>query len=328
MPSHLSIVCGWGAWRPTNFFAEQEEVAIWFGSGVEASIVSGNSGYYRWDTKSDLASLKPVYIFPTDLAGKDEKTMQAPYAAVRYDARSNELLIAATHGSSSNYRNTWLHFVDCASGTISRTIRLKDYYWFPALPVFPDKYAPEFEDIDEIELDIVADKEGKSVEINVADRDNMDKAIKLSLFDLPAPERLVDFGDEYESPIEKEKTVQTSLDGNTLTVVPLSVGNDEIVVRAESNGVPSYLSIPVRVKDIETGVENGFAEGGKMSITGRRFRAQGFNGHTMRVYTTEGILAAEFEVTEDDYAVTLPLPGNTYVIVDISSGRTLKCVIK
>ena len=328
MPSHLSIVCGWGAWRPTNFFADQEEVAIWFGSGVEASIVSGNSGYYRWDTKSDLASLKPVYVFPTDLAGKDEKTMQAPYAAVRYDSRSNELLIAATHGASSNYRNTWLHFVDCASGTISRTIRLKDYYWFPALPVFPDKYAPEFEDIDEIELDIVADKDGKSVEINVTDRDNMDKAIKLSLFDLPAPERLDDFGEEYESPIEKEKAVQTSLDGNTLTIVPLSVGNDEIVVRAESNGVPSYLSIPVRVKDIETGVENGFAEGGKMFITGRRFRAQGFNGHTMRVYTTGGILAAEFDVTEDDYTVTLPLPENTYIIVDISSGRTLKCVIK
>lgn len=324
MPSHLSITCGWGSWRSTNFFAEKDNVAIWFGSGVEASIVSGNSGYYRWDTKSDLASLEPVFVFPNNLPGKDESTMQAPYASVRYDDRRNELLIAATHGSSSNYRNTWLHFIDCSTGKIARTIRLKDYYWFPAIPVFPDKYAPEFDALDDIELELTKDKDGVSIEIGVSDRDNMDNAIRLSIVndDIPA---------EQTSRLNAEKSdvYSATLNGNILTVIPREVGNGEIVLKAESNGVPTYLSLPVSVKnDIHTSVESVGSDRQVMSVTGRRFHAVGFNGHTMRVFAINGALVAEFDVVDDDYSITLPIEDGVYVIVDEMSNRTLKCVIK
>lgn len=326
MPSHLSITCGWGAWRSTNFFAEKNDVAIWFGSGVEASIVSGNSGYYRWDTKSDLSNLEPVFVFPNDLYGIDEKTKQAPYASVRYDDRSNQLLIAATHGSSSNYRYTWLHFVDCASGEIAKTIRLKDYYWFPAIPVFPDKFAPEFEEIENIELDLSDDKEGKIIDINVTDRDNTDKGIKLAIVDnvpIPASEdNLLSSSDEGES------VVKTLLEDNHLTVVPLKPGNVEISLKAESNGVATYLSIPVAVSDKESGLNAISDDKAFMSVTGRRFHAVGFNGHLMRIYKTDGELAAEFDVVDDDFSISLPLETGTYIIVDVNSKRTLKCFLK
>ncbi len=332
MPSHLSIVCGWGSWRPTNFFAERDEVAIWFGSGVESSIVSGNSGYYRWDTKSELSSLQPVYVFPKDMAGKDENTMQAPYASARYDDRSNQLLIAATHGSSSNYRNTWLHFVDCAKGEIVRTIRLKDYYWFPAMAVFPDKYAPEFEEIEALELDMVKDKEGQVVEINVSDRDNRDNEISLSLFELPEVDPLSDLLDDKGSDVEEtqedKSIVEASLEGRKLTIRPLSRGESEIVLRAESNGVSTFLSIPVTVTDLETSITSSEVYGGKMSLAGKRFHAEGFEGHKMRIYSVDGILVAEFEVVTDDFTVTLPIPDGAYIIVDSDSRRTLKCIVK
>ena len=322
MPSHLSITCGWGAWRSTNFFAEKDKVAIWFGSGVEASIVSGNSGYYRWDTESDPASLEPVFVFPSDLAGMDENTKQAPYASVRYDDRSNQLLIAATHGSSSNYRHTWLHFVDCASGEIARTIRLKDYYWFPALPVFPDKFAPEFDEIEDIQLDMAEDKDGRTIEIGVTDRDNMDGAIRLSLID-------DEISAAREIAAEDDAIFSASLEGNALTVVPMKEGNDEIALKAESNGVATYLSIPVAVSSKHSGVTGVEADGQIMSVTGRRFHAVGFNGHTMRVYAMNGTLVAEFDVVDDDFSISLPLESGMYVIAaDGSSGRTLKCVIK
>lgn len=326
MPSHLSITCGWGAWRSTNFFAEKDKVAIWFGSGVEASIVSGNSGYYRWDTKSDLSNLEPVFVFPNDLYGIDEKTKQAPYASVRYDDRSNQLLIAATHGSSSNYRYTWLHFVDCASGEIAKTIRLKDYYWFPAIPVFPDKFAPEFEEIENIELDLSDDKEGKIIDINVTDRDNADKGIKLAIVDnvpIPASEdNLLSSSDEGES------VVKALLEDNHLTVVPLKPGNGEISLKAESNGVATYLSIPVAVSDKKSGLNAISDDKAFMSVSGRRFHAMGFNGHLMRIYKTDGELAAEFDVVDDDFSISLPLETGTYIIVDVNSKRTLKCFLK
>ena len=325
MPSHLAVTCGWGAWRSTNFFAEKNDVAIWFGSGVEASIVSGNSGYYRWDTKSDVTTLEPVFVFPNDLAGIDENTKQAPYASVRYDDRSNQLLIAATHGASSNYRYTWLHFVDCASGEIAKTIRLKDYYWFPAIPVFPDKFAPEFEELDNIELDLVNDKDGKAIDINVSDRDNMDIAIRLSIVEADPIEATDD--SQFNSN-EVDPVVEVTLDDNRLKIVPLKEGNGEIALKAESNGVATYLSIPVTVSDITTGVNAISGEDAIMSVTGHRFHAVGFNGHTMRIYSTNGTLAAEFDVIDDDFSIDLPLATGFYIIADVNSERTLKCFIK
>ncbi|MDE7378082.1 MAG: leucine-rich repeat protein [Paraprevotella sp.] len=325
MPSHLSITCGWGAWRPTNFFADRDDVAIWFGSGVEASIVSGNSGYYRWDTKSDLSTLAPVFVFPNDLYGMDEKTKQAPYAAVRYDNRSNQLLIAATHGASSNYRYTWLHFVDCATGEIANTIRLKDYYWFPALPVFPDKYAPEFEGLDNIELDLQEQRDGITVDINVFDRDNMDSAIRLSLVKGTPVAQIVSGDNGFD---ENLSIVSASLEGNKLTLVPLKTGDDEIGLKAESNGVATYLSIPVSVKDVASDISGVSGKSARMSVTGRRFRAIGFNGRTMHVYTADGTLVAEFAVVADDFSVTLPVAAGMYIIADTQSNRTLKCLIK
>lgn len=325
MPEHLSITCGWGAWRSTNFFAEKDDVAIWFGSGVEASIVSGNSGYYRWDTKSDVNTLQPVFVFPNDLAGINENTKQAPYATVRYDDRNNQLLIAATHGASSNYRYTWLHFVDCAKGEIAKTIRLKDYYWFPAMPVFPDKYAPEFDEIEDLELDMNDDKDGRVIDINVTDRDNIDKAISLSIVE---GEPLVTMEDNPVIPAAGDPVFETTLEANRLKVIPLRQGTGEINLKAESNGVSTYLSLPVTVKDETSGLNGISGEGALMSVTGRRFHAVGFNGHTMHVYNANGILVAAFDVVNDDFSLDLPLETGMYVIADFNSNRTLKCFIK
>ena len=312
MPSHLAITCGWGSWRSTNFFAEKTDVALWFGSGVEASIVSGNSGYYRWDTKTDINAITPVFVFPNDLAGMDENTRQAPYASVRYDERSNQLLVAATHGASSNYRYTWLHFVDCAKGEIARTIRLKDYYWFPALPVFPDKFAPEFEALENLDLDLTDHKDGVTVKLAVTDPDNPDCAIRLSVV-----------ADEPDA----DPVVAAVLEGDTLSVTPLREGNGEIWLRAESNGVVTTVSLPVTVTDRVNGLADVSADNARMSVTGRRFHALGFGGHTMRVFTVGGQLAAEFDVVDDDFSIDLPLQAGVYIISDCQSARSLKCLI-
>lgn len=313
MPAYMSITCGWGSWRPTNFFSENDETAIWFGSGADNSIVSGDTGYYRWDTKADLSTLTPVFIFPSDLDGIDSNTKQSPYAGVRYDGRNNRLLVAATHGSSSNYRYNWLHFIDCASGKIAKTIHMKDYYWFPAMPVFPDKYATEFETIEPIELEMTKNAEGICIDLGVSDRDNMDSAIRVSIME--------------DDLAESTTCFKASLEGRRLTIVPLATGNSEIGLCAESNGVLTYLSVPVTVSNTSSAISNT-AFKGSLSITGRRFHASGFNGHTMCVYNAAGSAVAEFEVASDDFSILLPIESGFYIIADKDSNRTIKCIIK
>ena len=82
------------------------------------------------------------------------------------------------------------------------------------------------------------------------------------------------------------------------------------------------------VKGLTSEVNEISGNHAKMSVTGRRFHAVGFSGHTMRIYTTNGVLSAEFEVVNDDFSIDLPLQTGMYVIADVNSNRTLKFFIK
>lgn len=314
MPAHLGISCSWGSWRPTNFFGDIEGRGLWFGSGVEASIVSGNSGYYLWDTKSDLATLEPVFVFPSNLPGIDEKTMQAPYGGVRYDHRNNRLLVAATHGSSSNYRYNWLHSVDCASGQIATTTRLKDYYWFPALPVFPDKHAAEFGDIPEMFFDLKTGKEPIIAEIAVSDADNLDCNISLSL-------------DVAEAADEGARVADVVLEGTTLTVTPLAEGSSSITLRAVSNGRVSLLNVPVTIVDTTEGISD-VAAAGNIRIEGRRVSIDGMEGATFVVYDMAGRAVSAFEACSPSCSVVLTLAPGAYVLANADNTRSMKFFIK
>lgn len=181
------------------------------------------------------------------------------------------------------------------------------------MPVFPDKYAPEFDTIEPIELEMTKNAEGICIDLGVSDRDNMDSAIRVSIME----------NDEADAPT----CFKASLEGRRLTIVPLAAGNDEIGLRAESNGVVTYMSVPVTVNDINTGIRDA-ALNGSLSITGRRFHATGFNGHTMCVYNAAGSAVAEFEVASDDFSILLPIESGFYIIADKDSSRSIKCIIK
>ncbi len=320
LPDGIVINCGWGAWRSTNFFASKNENALWFGAGVEASIVSGNTGYYKWNIGDDLDNIEPVFVFPNNLAGIDEKTYQAPYATVRYDDRTNELLIAATHGSSSNYRYNWLHFVNCATGEISKTIQLKDYYWFPALPIFPDKYAPEFSEISPVEIgtDRIGDEVRFDLSSLVNDRDNANGNIGFALV-VPGAE-----GDAYEL---SNDVLDARVDYKYLYITPKAEGPTSITVKAISNGRSATLDIPVGISNM-TGVNDASIAGGVITVTDRRVNIKNMEGSEFTVYDLSGRAVSAFTALDDNTTVVLTVPQGAYIIHTATGNRSIKVVIE
>lgn len=322
LPEGQRVTCGWGAWRSTNFFASKSENAIWYGAGVEASIVSGNTGYYKWTVGSDIAGIQPVFVFPNNLPGVDSKTFQAPYAGVRYDDRKNQLLVAATHGASSNYRYNWLHFVDCKTGDIVKTIKLKDYYWFPSMPIFPDKYAPEFRDFPEVSVDLAKDGDIFTIDLKdyVTDKDNIDAAIRLSIVG----------GDAVaaDNTVSDKRLVNATLENGVLTITPLIAGHGNLNVKAESNGKTTTVSIPYAVEDSASGIHNVDGAAGTLSVCDNIVTVKNMAGTTFAVYDMAGRVVGAFVAESDCARVALTLPSGVYVVASTSGSHTLKFSIQ
>lgn len=322
LPEGQRVTCGWGAWRSTNFFASKSENAIWYGAGVEASIVSGNTGYYKWTVGSDIAGIQPVFVFPNNLPGVDSKTFQAPYAGVRYDDRKNQLLVAATHGASSNYRYNWLHFVDCKTGDIVKTIKLKDYYWFPSMPIFPDKYAPEFSNLPEVSVDLAKDGDIFTIDLKdyVTDKDNIDAAIRLSIVG----------GDAVaaDNTVSDKRLVNATLENGVLTITPLIAGHGNLNVKAESNGKTTTVSIPYAVEDSASGIHNVDGAAGTLSVCDNIVTVKNMAGTTFAVYDMAGRVVGAFVADSDCARVALTLPSGVYVVASTSGSHTLKFSIK
>lgn len=322
LPEGQRVTCGWGAWRSTNFFASKSENAIWYGAGVEASIVSGNTGYYKWTVGSDIAGIQPVFVFPNNLPGVDSKTFQAPYAGVRYDDRKNQLLVAATHGASSNYRYNWLHFVDCKTGDIVKTIKLKDYYWFPSMPIFPDKYAPEFSDFPEVSVDLAKDGDIFTIDLKdyVTDKDNIDAAIRLSIVG----------GDAVaaDNTVSDKRLVNATLENGVLTITPLIAGHGNLNVKAESNGKTTTVSIPYAVEDSASGIHNVDGAAGTLSVCDNIVTVKNMAGTTFAVYDMAGRVVGAFVADSDCARVALTLPSGVYVVASTNGSHTLKFSIQ
>ena len=322
LPEGQRVTCGWGAWRSTNFFASKSENAIWYGVGVEASIVSGNTGYYKWTVGSDIAGIQPVFVFPNNLPGVDSKTFQAPYAGVRYDDRKNQLLVAATHGASSNYRYNWLHFVDCKTGDIVKTIKLKDYYWFPSMPIFPDKYAPEFSDLPEVSVDLAKDGDIFTIDLKdyVTDKDNIDAAIRLSIVG----------GDAVaaDNTVSDKRLVNATLENGVLTITPLIAGHGNLNVKAESNGKTTTVSIPYAVEDSASGIHNVDGAAGTLSVCDNIVTVKNMAGTTFAVYDMAGRVVGAFVADSDCARVALTLPSGVYVVASTNGSHTLKFSIQ
>ncbi|MDE5972619.1 MAG: leucine-rich repeat protein, partial [Muribaculaceae bacterium] len=310
-----TIGCSWGSWRSTSFFASKTENVL-FWSGAASSVEASGATLYRWNTADDASEIVPLMTLPR-IPGVTPDVTQVPYATMRYDDRVDAILMATTTAPSGNYRWNWYNFIDASSGDIINSVPLKPYYWFPALPVFPDKHAPEFSEISSVEIivngngnDVVA----QTIDLSgcVTDADNIDSNIRLAL----------------QCPDDLAEVAEVSLsDNRTLTVTPVRKGRSSFTLVAESNGRSASVNVPV-VVDSTVGLDNAVTVGGNITVVGRRVILKGLAGVDFTVFDMAGRAVCGFRADSDDATIRLAIPSGAYLLSDSHGARSIKFVIR
>ena len=133
LPEGLELTGGWGAWRAGTFCAGVQSNVLYFMPGGRWA--SEGSRIVKYDIDADTFE-EDFFTLP----GQDLQYKQMFYGAgFRVDPRTNRLVCTATEsGWLTHYQKNWVHFVDAETGELLETLRLDDYYWFPAMPVFPE----------------------------------------------------------------------------------------------------------------------------------------------------------------------------------------------
>lgn len=129
MPKGMSVQNQWGSWRSSSIACDINTNVVYFISSEYSKSISS----YNFDT-GEL-----VEEFVTVPYG--EKGEQMFYGTgLGIEPVTGQLVLTTTEaGYSTHFKRNWLHFVNVSTGDIENTVRLKDYYWFPAMLIFINK---------------------------------------------------------------------------------------------------------------------------------------------------------------------------------------------
>lgn len=315
VPEEFGIVnCGWGAWRTTQFTGSKTLNTIFFAGG--ASVSNGGSGNYcRYDIDSNRFS----GVFDLGgLKGHNEYLQQGAYGSIRYDDRTNQLIVGTTEfKASGHYRYNWLYWVNADNGEIEHCVELEPYYWFFSHAIFPDKETAQLKDKENM-IEVVYDKDKEiqeSVTVDlldyVTDPDNIDSNI---LFSEPAADALSEATD-----------ADFLLEGTHLTVTPKKSGETNYLLNTVSNGKEAVVSIPVKI-----GLPSGVADiddiAKSVRVDGKRVHINGYADKTFTLCAADGTLIDSFTVDNDRFTCQMNLAPGVYVIA--SEGISVKILVK
>ncbi len=222
LSNELVIAGGSGAWNAGSFCASNTENALFFS---KSNGYSGSNEIYKFVT-DDINSLNTPFATLTDdwiFYG----------AGLRIHPVSNEVYATAIKpgwGENSKYNSVFI--INGESGNIESSNELEDYYWFPAMPLMVDKFAPSVED----EYSVDVNMNNEDIEIDLAllveDNDNLEVGI------------------EYEiTNISEEGIITATVENDKLNLqfVPDVSGETVISLRALSNGRILDFEIPVTI---------------------------------------------------------------------------------
>ena len=308
------ISCSWGSWRSSNFFASREKPTLFWLSAGNSMMESGST-IYKWDTYQTASSIEPFYTIPA-LEGVYPNTKRITYASMRYDDRTNEILFATTTAPSGNYRWNWYNFLDMNSRQL-RSVALKPYYWFPAMPVFPDKYAPQFKGLSSFTLEYDPENDSEFdqkilLDGLVSDADNIDANIHVSA----------------ETDAALSAVCDITAKGLELTFKAKGQGNGSLTLLAESNGRVSSINIPVVVKSNTSGISDAEMAAGSITVSDYKAHLYGLDGHEFVVYSLDGRAVSAFRAEGEECHVALMLPAGTYVLSSVDGSRSMKFILR
>lgn len=209
----------WGAWNAGSLCAAYRKNFLYFANEKENQIA-------RYHILTD--ELDADFFTLPDQGRAYVQQFQG--AGLRVDPRNDRLIVTATQsGYLSHYMNNWVHVVDGLSGELLGTIELEPYYWFPALPVFPDNEAPVIALPDR--LSIGREPVKISLLEAVTDADNLSASIVSAV------------------EVEDSSVATARISGYDLTVSGVSIGDTRLTLTVNSNGKKATRTVDVQVTE-------------------------------------------------------------------------------
>ncbi|MBC8593727.1 DUF5074 domain-containing protein [Oscillospiraceae bacterium N12] len=272
----------WYAWTAGSLCASTHRNVLYFTFNEDKWSWFTTSKMYEYDIDSD--TFTQIYD-----SSKDERFFYG--AGIRINPLDDKIYGALY--LDNNRQDYWVYQMDNA-GNILQEFEPIQRYWFPALFIFPDKYAPEVKEFTDITL-----KNGTE-EINLtdmaSDKDNQDIAIVKTI-----------------QSISNENVVAASIKNNRLKLIPKAIGDTEITIRFDSNG--KYVDRILQVHSQTTGVQANETEqiefitgNGGVQIKGLTHNAY------LTIYNTQGVQVYAAEITSDEVITGLS-KGHLYVAI-------------
>lgn len=228
----------WGAWVPDKLCADPDEDALYYAYG--GSWAGGETSLGKLLVGADGSLTEAPDFHFVMPAAADASKKQMIYGKPGIDPQSGYLLLTTTQsGYGTNYSYNWLHYVDRRTGEVVKTVSLthddgQNYYWFPAMMVFPDNHAPQL-NFDEVYF-TDAQPQTFSFADMLTDADNLPV---LAVWTVVS---------------NHPDVLSVKDDGLHLTLVPVADGVAELTLRANSNGRIAEKQVSVSVSGNTTGL--------------------------------------------------------------------------
>jgi hypothetical protein len=227
LPENKGAVCAWGAWHARMLCVDPVAERVYFNHEEYQNFISS----YDFCSREfiDTLILLPEGV-ETNWDGTKER--QGLYAsALSFDPHTGDMVVQTTEAAPmyayQNFNHNWVLFYNVMTGELKRQVRLQDAYWFPALAVYPDLYAPT------ISVSDMTLSRGTSSEIDllqaVQDPDNM-----AALAVTTAKSR-------------NESIVRARVVGLKLVIEAVASGRATVDVTTDSNGQLASSSFVVTV---------------------------------------------------------------------------------
>lgn len=203
----------WGAWNAGSFSASSKQNVLYWMNSVNGFVSGAQVIKFNVTTK---AFNENFAVLP----GQTGTYKQIPYGAgLRVNPTTDELILNTIEsGFGAHYQKNWIHTIN-AAGTLTNTKTLNDYYWFPALAVFPDNTLPTVSSTfpSQVNVNSASVIDLKTI---VSDEDNLSSAIVKSIKSNSNP-----------------SVVSAVINANDeLVLTPLASGIADIKISFNSNG--------------------------------------------------------------------------------------------
>jgi hypothetical protein len=300
LPNGITISGGGAVWNAGSLCASNTENALFWS---EAGSWGSSQLIYKYEI-GNISSLNNVfYTLPEDWVTYG--------AGLRIHPIDNDIYITAKKdGWGDNSKYNKLFVVDAETTNLETSAELEEYFWFPALPLMTDKYAPTLSE----EINIEEDMNAAIIQIDlfdyVSDMDNLEEGIEFEITQMSSSD-----------------IINAEINDNELEISFLTdaFGDVTIEMQAISNG--KVLNFEANVQ-VNSTVGLSFNENSTISCSPNPFNDQLLietNNNTefeIEIYSINGQLVHKEHISGTSYLDLSALDKGTYLLKLISNKET------